>query len=239
MRPILSVRKLSTGYGKKQVLFDVNLDLVPGEILLLTGGNGSGKSTLLKAIYGLLSPWNTDGEIHFCPDPNGSAVQTKPASLNLPKGLGYLPQKNAVFEDLTLEDNLRLAGHTLRDQKEFASRRSEVLGVLPALQSLLCHKPEKMSGGERQMVALAMVLLHRPRLLLLDEPLAGLDSDNLHSLAEIIRGIHQRNGLALIIVEHRVTEFANLAHRTMRLHLGAVAEHQTQPEILGEGPVFR
>ena len=65
MAPILSVRNLSTGYGKKQVLFDVSLDVMPGEILLITGGNGSGKSTLLKAIYGLLPPWNADAEIMF------------------------------------------------------------------------------------------------------------------------------------------------------------------------------
>ena len=90
MQPILSVRNLSTGYGKKQVLFDVSLDVMPGEILLITGGNGSGKSTLLKAIYGLLAPWNDDAEITFRPDPNGPALNTRPAHLNLSKGLDSL-----------------------------------------------------------------------------------------------------------------------------------------------------
>ena len=177
MTPILSVRNLSTGYGKKQVLFDVSLDVMPGEILLITGGNGSGKSTLLKAIYGMLSPWNAEGKIVFQPDPNGPALNTQSATHNLRRGLAYLPQKNAVFDDLTVEDNLRLAGHTLR--------RSQGILPLAATKSsrpslcciaLLHRKPEKMSGGERQMTALAMVLLHHPKLLILDEPTAGLDS---------------------------------------------------------------
>lgn len=237
MAPILSVRNLSTGYGKKQVLFDVSLDVMPGEILLITGGNGSGKSTLLKAIYGLLPSWNTDAEILFHPDPDGPARTSQQPSLNLRNGLAYLPQKNAVFDDLTVEDNLRLAGHTLPNGKEFAARREEVLASLPAVQPFLRRKPEKMSGGERQMVALAMVLLHRPRLLLLDEPLAGLDSNNLHLLAGIIREIHQQRGLALIIVEHRVAEFAALVHRTLRFRLGVIADNQLQPEQLGGSPV--
>jgi len=236
MTSILSVRNLSTGYGKKQVLFDVSLDVMPGEILLITGGNGSGKSTLLKAIYGLLPPWNADAEIIFRPAPEGPPINTQQPTLNLRNGLAYLPQKNAVFDDLIVEDNLRLAGHTLPNGKEFATRRDEALASLPTLKPLLRRKPEKMSGGERQMVALAMVLLHQPRLLLLDEPLAGLDSNNLHLLAGIIRGIHQQRGLALIVVEHRVTEFATLAHRTLRFRLGVIVGNKPQRERHGESP---
>jgi branched-chain amino acid transport system ATP-binding protein len=237
MHPILTVRNLSTGYGKKQVLFNVSLDVMPAEILLITGGNGSGKSTLLKAIYGLLPAWNAEAEITFRCDPNGPPLNTQPPSLNLRNGLAYLPQKNAVFDDLTVEDNLRLAGHTLPNGKEFTTRRNEVLATLPVLPPLLRRKPEKMSGGERQMAALAMVLLHRPRLLLMDEPLAGLDSNNLHLIAGIIRGVHQQRGLALIIVEHRVTEFAALAHRTLHFRLGVIAENMPHPERLGESPI--
>lgn len=220
MAPILSVRNLSTGYGKKQVLFDVRLDVMPGEILLITGGNGSGKSTLLKAIYGLLPPWNADAEIVFRPNPDGPALNTQPATFNLSKGLAYLPQKNAVFDDLTVEDNLRLAGHTLRDHGEFAARRDEVLASLPALNPLLRRKPEKMSGGERQMVALGMVLLHRPKLLLLDEPTAGLDALNAELVLKTLGGANADKGLPLVVVEHRRHECAALGGRLVRLRLG-------------------
>ncbi len=226
MAPILSVRNLSTGYGKKQVLFDVSLDVMPGEILLITGGNGSGKSTLLKAIYGLLPPWNADAEISFRPDPNGPALDTQPATLNLSNGLAYLPQKNAVFDDLTVEDNLRLAGHMLRNGKEFAAHRDEVLASLPALRSLRGRKPEKMSGGERQIVALAMVMLNRPRLLLLDEPLAGLDAARAGGFLENLEKINDKQGVTLILVEHRILETSSLAFNHLHLSQGTLSLKQ-------------
>lgn len=220
--PILSVRNLSTGYGKKQVLFDVSMDVMPGEIVLITGGNGSGKSTLLKAIYGLLPAWNADAEILYRPEQNGAAINTSTATSNLAQGLAYLPQKNAVFDDLTVEDNLRLAGHILRDNKEFANRRDEVLAALPALATLLKRKPEKMSGGERQMVALGMVLLHRPKLLLLDEPLAGLDTEKLNLLMSTINEIRLRQEITLIMVEHRKAEITT-DYILVNFQLGKIA----------------
>lgn len=222
MTPILTVRNLSTGYGKKQVLFDVSLDVMPGEILLITGGNGSGKSTLLKAIYGLLPPWNADAEILFRPDINGSAVSTRTPTHNLVQGLAYLPQKNAVFDDLTVEDNLNLAGHILRDRQEFSSRRDEVLASHPALVPLLKRKPDKMSGGERQMVALGMVLLHRPKLLLLDEPTAGLSECVLLLMCNAIERLVS-NGTSIVVIEHRVGLIIDIAHRSATLQLGHIS----------------
>jgi len=222
MTPILTVRNLSTGYGKKQVLFNVSLDVMPGEILLITGGNGSGKSTLLKAIYGLLPAWNADAEIIFHPNPDGPALSTQPATLNLSKGLAYLPQKNAVFDDLTVEDNLRLAGHTLRDGKEFAARRQGVLATLPVLTPLLRRRPEKMSGGERQMTALAMVLLHRPKLLLLDEPTAGLAEDLALATCTIMEKVQATLGASVVFVEHRIELVKPTASRTLSLRLGQI-----------------
>jgi branched-chain amino acid transport system ATP-binding protein len=221
--PLLSVRNLSTGYGKRQVLFDVSLDVIPGEILLITGGNGSGKSTLLKAIYGLLAPWNSDAEIIFRPVPEGPAISTLQPVFNLQNGLGYLPQKNAVFDNLSVEDNLRLAGHTLSHGKEFTTRRSEVLVFLPALKPILLRKPEKMSGGERQMVALAMVLLHRPKLLLLDEPTAGLDLAHRHEIETVLEQLSLNHSVALLWIEHGVATTSLRTKRLLRLNRGKIA----------------
>lgn len=227
MTPILSVQHLSTGYGKKQVLFDVSLDVMPGEILLITGGNGSGKSTLLKVIYGLLPAWNADAEIIFRPDPNGPAIRTTPPHENLHRALAYLPQKNAVFDDLTVEDNLRLSGDSLSDCKTFATRREEVLESLPAVRPLLRRKPEKMSGGERQVVALGMLLLHRPRLVMLDEPTAGLDSAHLAAVTAILQQLKKAWQITLIVVEHRSDADVSLADRTCTMRLGRLVETTT------------
>lgn len=220
MSPILSVRNLSTGYGKKQVLFGVNFDVMPGEVLIITGGNGSGKSTLLKAIYGLLSPWNADAEIVFRPNSDGPILSTARATLNLSQGLAYLPQKNAVFDDLSVEDNLRLAGDSLPDRLTFSERCGDVMDAFPALREQLRRKPGNMSGGERQMVALAIVLLHRPKILLLDEPTAGLDAPNANAVLSALRESHARRQLSLVVVEHRQYECAALGGRICRMRLG-------------------
>ncbi len=237
MAPILSVQNLSTGYGKKQVLFDVNLDVMPGEIVLITGGNGSGKSTLFKAIYGLVPPWNANAKIVFRPDPERANLTTSPSTLNLSKGLAYLPQMNSVFADLTVEDNLRLAGYALNDRHKFAERRDKIMAAIPALNALLYRKPEKMSGGERQMLALAMVLLHRPKLLLLDEPTAGLSPDNRELIIALFQQI-VRNSLTrnLLIVEHRITSRPEWVTRVARMQFGRLAirfpaDLRTTPDI--------
>lgn len=230
MTALLSICNLSTGYGKRQVLFDVSLDVWPGETLLISGGNGSGKSTLLKAIYGLLIPWNTEAKICFRLEDH-RVVGTHPPTRNLMKGLGYLPQKNAVFDDLTSEDNLRLSGHILRDAQEFSARRTEVLDYLPMLGPSLGRKPETFSGGERQILALAMLMLHRPRLLLLDEPIVGLDDKNSQIILESLKAIQRKTSLTLIVVEHRQQECALLEGRGCLMTLGRLGGDLIKSEI--------
>src|SRR5213592_681843 len=104
---MLRLENISTGYGKKQVLFDVSFEVTKGDIVLLAGSNGSGKSTLLKTIYGMLQQWN-NGQIFF----NGENITGKSSSLLLKKGLMYIPQRNNLFEDLTVRENLQMAGLT-------------------------------------------------------------------------------------------------------------------------------
>ena len=224
MQPILSIRNLCSGYGKKQVLFGVDLDVAAGEFLLVTGGNGSGKSSLLRAIYGLLPAWNADAEIIFKPDPNGPGFNTKPPSLNLSKGLAFVPQKNAVFDYLTVEDNLGLGGQSLGSRAIYRARRDQVLDSIEVLRPLLSRMPETLSGGERQIVAMAIVLLHQPKLLLLDEPLAGLDEKNLQLLVDLIRVLWRTHNLTVLIVEHRITELSPLSNRTISLNFGQIVQ---------------
>lgn len=231
MDSILTVRHLSAGYDTKQVLFDVNVDVLRGEFLVVTGGNGSGKSTLLKSIYGIICPWNQDAEIVFRPDTGGPPLRTTPPSENLRHGLAYLPQKNAVFDGLTVEDNLRISGDSLRKRNEFAVRRDEVLSFLPMLQPLLRRKPEQTSGGERQLVGLAMLLIHRPKLLLLDEPLVGLANDPSEIVLKILRTRCELFGTSVVLVEHRIGDVACLAHRIVNLRLGRIEPSESIRQV--------
>lgn len=213
---MLKVENISTGYGKKQVLFDVSFEVKQGEIVLLAGSNGSGKSTLLKAIYGMLPQWN-NGQIIF----DGENITGKPTAALLKKGLLYIPQKNNLFEDLTVKENLEMAGLTL-DQRTLQQRIENALSIFTALVPHLLRTPMKLSGGERQLLTLAMATLHQPKMILVDEPFTGLSPQNITFVIEILLALNRENGITLLIVEHRVKESSPMANRIIGLKLGKV-----------------
>ncbi len=211
---MLKVENISTGYGKKQVLFDVSFEVKQGEIVLLAGSNGSGKSTLLKAIYGMLPQWN-NGQIIF----DGENITGKPTATLLKKGLLYIPQKNNLFEDLTVKENLEMVGLTL-DQQTLQQRVENALSIFTALVPHLHRAPMKLSGGERQLLTLAMATLHQPKMILVDEPINGLSSQNTTFVIENLRTLNEKAGVTLLLVEHRVKECSLIANRVIGLKLG-------------------
>ncbi len=191
----LKVENISSGYGKKQVLFDIFFEVKPGEIVLLTGGNGSGKSTVLKCIYSLLPLWQ--GQVSF----EGHRTDTRRPSDLIRKGMVYIPQKDFCFENLTVEENLKIAGNLL-PKKELRERIDEVYETLN-LKPFRKRKPFNLSGGEKKLLALGMCLIHEPKLILFDEPLAGIDEKNSGRILEIFNSIFKNPKLAVIIVEHK------------------------------------
>ncbi|MBL0083887.1 MAG: ATP-binding cassette domain-containing protein [Saprospiraceae bacterium] len=213
---MLKVENISTGYGKKQVLFDVSFEVKQGEIVLLAGSNGSGKSTLLKAIYGMLPQWN-NGQIIF----DGENIIGNPTAALLEKGLLFIPQKNNLFEDLTVKENLEMAGLTL-NQKTLQQRIENALSIFTALVPHLHRTPMKLSGGERQLLTLAMATLHQPKMILVDEPLTGLSPQNITFVVENMIDLNHKSGITLLIVEHRVKEAIRIAKRVISLKFGRV-----------------
>ncbi|KAA6301437.1 MAG: High-affinity branched-chain amino acid transport ATP-binding protein LivF [Candidatus Ordinivivax streblomastigis] len=213
---MLKVEHLTTGYGKKQVLTDVSFEVGCGEIVLLTGGNGSGKSTILKCIYGLLKPWNEDGKIIF----EGEDITGKHASEMIRKGIVYMPQKKNVFEEFTVEENL-LTSADIYSKSEAKERIKKVFEWLPVLETLRKRTPYHMSGGERQLLAFGNVLVHEPKLVLLDEPFAGVDAGNSEVLAESIKKLNEK-GVCFVVVEHKKEWFEKLKLNEIKLELGTI-----------------
>jgi branched-chain amino acid transport system ATP-binding protein len=213
---LLKVENISTGYGKKQVLFDVSFEVKQGEIVLLAGSNGSGKSTLLKAIYGILPQWS-HGKIFF----DRLDITGKSTSNLLKEGLLYIPQKDNLFEGLTVKENLEMAGLTI-EHKLLQRRMKNTLSIFTTLVPHLNRIPMKLSGGERQMLALAMATLHLPKMILLDEPFIGLSSQNINLVAEIMKNLNEKSGVTLLIIEQRVKECSTIADRVIGLKLGKV-----------------
>jgi len=212
---ILSVEHINTGYDKKQVLFDINFDIKQGECVLFVGSNGSGKSTLFKAIYRILDLWDKNGKIVY----NDENIEKLKTHQLIKKGIVYIPQKNELFEDLTVLENLELSILHLNNKKDSKDRIETVLEQIPTLKQKLKQDVNNLSGGERKLLSLAMALLNKPTVLLYDEPLSGLSTENIKVLVNHLRHIKE-NGTTLLLIEHRIKELLPLSDRVIGLKLG-------------------
>ena len=212
---ILKVENISSGYGKKQVLYDVSFEVNEGEIVLLTGGNGSGKSTILKCIYGLLPLWN--GEIYF----EGEKITGLKTSDLIKKGLVYIPQKNNYFENLTVHENLEVSG-SIYSKTEIKKKIENVYKNFNKLAELKKRTPFSLSGGERQLLAFGMALVHKPKLILFDEPLAGMDAKNREVIFDNILQLNEKQKITFFTIEHTKYFPDNFLNNEINLYLGKI-----------------
>ena len=213
---MLIVEHITTGYGKKQVLTDVSFSIEKGDIVLLSGGNGSGKSTVLKTIYGLLKPWTPDGKIIF----EGKEITALPVSTMIGRGIVYMPQKKNVFEDFTIEENL-LVSAGIYPKQEARERTDKVFEILPKLKTIRKRTPFHLSGGEKQLLAFGNVLVHSPKLILLDEPFAGMDISNSEILKNCIEDLNKKT-ITFVVVEHKRQLMEDVVNKEIELELGTI-----------------
>lgn len=214
---LLQVQNLVAGYGKKQILNGVSLEVGSAEIVALIGHNGAGKSTLLKAVFGMIPMWK--GQLHF----DGKTMESTTPQELLGQGVAYVPQGNRVFTDLLVKENLEVAGITLSGKIEINEGIEKVLIWFPALRDLLKRRAGTLSGGEKQMLALANGLITSPKLLLLDEPSLGLAPPLVSEALQRIKNISQNKGVTILIVEQKVREVLKIAHRVYVLRNGSVS----------------
>jgi branched-chain amino acid transport system ATP-binding protein len=212
---MLQVEQLETGYGKKQVLFGLSLEVRQGETVAIIGPNGAGKSTVLKAVCGLIQPWK--GEIRF----EGELLNGSTPAKNVRRGITFAPQGNRVFPDMTVMENLEIGGCQLPKQ-ELWTRIEHVLDMFPILRERPKQVAGKLSGGEQQMVALARALIPKPKLLMLDEPSLGLSPGVVKDVFERIQTISRETGISILIVEQKVREVLDVCNRVYSLKLGKV-----------------
>jgi urea transport system ATP-binding protein len=197
---MLEVRGLNVAYGESQVLWDVSLDVPPGTVVCLMGRNGVGKTTLLKAVMGLL-PARSGGIRFDAAELTGRRPEERAA-----RGIGYVPQGREIFANLTVQENLRmgLLGRAGNGHAREALER--VYELFPKLPALLGRKGGVLSGGEQQQLAIARVLLGRPKLLLMDEPTEGIQPSVIIQIEEAIERI-KAQGISVLLVEQYL-EFA-------------------------------
>jgi branched-chain amino acid transport system ATP-binding protein len=205
MTPVLSATGVVAGYGgADEILKGVDFSIAPGEIACIIGPNGAGKSTLLKAIAGLLIPKH--GTVSLAGDDITGQLPRDIAR----RGLAYVPQEHNIFATLSVRENLEMGSYLETDGIE--ARIAQAFARFPVLGSKRRHAARTLSGGERQMLAMAMAMVVEPRVLLLDEPSAGLSPVAAEALFDAIVEIN-RDGLAIGMVEQNASEALAISHR--------------------------
>jgi branched-chain amino acid transport system ATP-binding protein len=214
---MLEVRGIDIAYGAFEVLHKVDIAVGERRIVGLFGHNGAGKSSLLKGIYGLLPV--RAGRVTF----DGHDTTNERPFERAARGIRLMPQEGNVFRSLTVEDNLRLGALRLAgDATVHAARFENVYGTFPILRERRRQRASVLSGGERQMLALSIALMTRPKLLLLDEPSAGLAPFLVQRMFEMIRVIRDRFGMAVLLVEQNVNEALRIVDEACVLEEGRV-----------------
>jgi branched-chain amino acid transport system ATP-binding protein len=223
---ILQVDKLSAGYGRSRVLFDLSLTAGRQGAVAILGRNGVGKSTLLKTLAGEIRPMG--GTIRF----DGTEAQEEPMERRARRGLGYVPQEQAVFARMTVRENLLLGAISQKDK----SGIDYVLDFFPKLAQRLGQTAGTLSGGERKMLAIGRALLGRPRLLMLDEPTEGVWIGVIGEIADRLRQLARE--MSVILVEQHielaleVADYAYVMDRGQVALQGSADEIRTDPQLL-------
>ena len=210
---MLSLSNVSAAYGGFQALFGVSLEVNAGESVAVIGPNGAGKTTLLRVISKLIDP--TSGGISF----EGQTLVDVPAYDVVGRGIAHVPENRRLFPRLTVEENLRMGAFTSR--RTFDEKRDVVFGLFPRLKERRDQPAGTLSGGEQQMCAIGRALMSGPKLLLLDEPSAGLAPVVVQSIFELVRKICAE-GYTVLIVEQNIRQVLKVVTRAYLLEAGRI-----------------
>ncbi|MBX9589862.1 MAG: ABC transporter ATP-binding protein [Hyphomonadaceae bacterium] len=221
---LLSLKSVRAGYGSADIIQGVDLNVVPAETVALLGPNGAGKSTLLKAIAGVARV--SSGSVTF----DGQSLTALSPAERAAAGVAFLPQDRNVFRTLSVAENLAVSAWGCADA---AARIEEVLRLLPNLSALMRKPAGRLSGGQRQMVALAMALMARPRILLVDEPTAGLSPRLVGETLDLLLGLAQA-GLGILIVEQNARAALTRVQRALILVDGKVVRSGAASDLAAE-----
>lgn len=227
---MLKLERLESGYGDSMVLRGVNLEVRPGQVVCLMGRNGVGKTTLMKSIMGLLKC--RSGKLSF----EGKDLTSAPPERRAKAGIGYVPQGREIFSQLTVEDNLLLGLEAGRPRKRSVPER--VYDMFPVLKEMLHRRGGDLSGGQQQQLAIARALVSEPKLLLLDEPMEGIQPNVVMQIESVIESIKATRSTAVLLVEQSLEFATAIADYYYVVDRGVIVD-EGDPAKLGEEEVRR
>ncbi|MGH2740504.1 MAG: ABC transporter ATP-binding protein [Actinomycetota bacterium] len=240
MKQILELDGVEMGFGANKVLHGVSLSIEEGRVASLLGLNGAGKSVTLSCISGLFRPWKGDVRL------DGKSVLGLAPEERVGHGLAHVPQNRAVFPNLTVEQNLRVGAYTVKDDAKYRAGLERVYAVFPVLRERRRQLAGTMSGGEQGMLAVGRALMSDPRLILIDEPSAGLAPAAIKKIFEVIKQVNEA-GVTVLLVEQNITFALEITERVFLMQKGAIvldSTIETLPDpsklldLLGVGAVY-
>jgi branched-chain amino acid transport system ATP-binding protein len=220
----LSLADVSAGYGSFEALFGVSLEVRLGEAVGVIGPNGAGKTTLMRVISGLLTPRR--GSIGFA----GRSLSSLPAHAILAAGIAHVPENRRLFPRLTVEENLRMGAFIPAARRHYGERLAWIYELFPRLKERRHQPAGTMSGGEQQMCAIGRALMSKPKILLMDEPSAGLAPLVVDQVFELVRRI-RGEGFTVLIVEQNVQQVLDVVDRAYLLESGHIRLSGDAPEL--------
>src|SRR6202158_4962626 len=212
---MLELKSIDAGYGSFQALFGVNLEVKAGEAVGVIGPNGAGKTTLMRVISGLIRP--SKGAIAM----QGTDVLATPPHRIVSLGIAHVPENRRLFPRLTVDDNLKMGAFMPDARAQYAERLEFVFDLFPRMKERRSQMAGTMSGGEQQMCAIGRALMSHPKLLLLDEPSAGLAPVVVQQVFDLVRRI-RAEGLTVLIVEQNVQQVLEIVDRAYLLEVGSI-----------------
>ena len=227
---MLELRSVRAGYGTFQALFDVSLEVRAGEAVGVIGPNGAGKTTLMRVVSGMIRP--TAGTIVM----EGVDLVTTPAHRIVALGMAHVPESRRLFAGMTVEENLRMGGFMPAARPKFRERLEFVYELFPRLRERRRQRAGSMSGGEQQMCAIGRALMSEPRLLLLDEPSAGLAPVIVEMVFDLVKRI-RAIGVTVLIVEQNVQQVLRVVDRAYLLKTGSIRASGTAAELLASDTI--
>jgi branched-chain amino acid transport system ATP-binding protein len=228
---VLELRKVSTRYGAVQVLWDISLEIHPGELVCLLGGNASGKSTTMKTIMGLVHPFQ--GEVLF----KGNHIHHLTPAEIVKTGIAPVLESRRIFPEMTIYENLLMGAYTRSDNEEIRKDIEKIYEQFPVLFERRKQMGGTLSGGEQQMLAMARALLARPQVMVMDEPSMGLSPVFVEKTFELIQDLNHR-GIAILLVEQNANMALAIANRGYVLQNGHIVLNDSAQNLVNN-PMMR
>jgi urea ABC transporter ATP-binding protein UrtE len=222
---MLTIDRLSAGYGRIPILFEVSFSVATGEFVGILGHNGMGKTTLPRSLMGYIPA--TGGHVTF----DGTDITRLPPNQRARRGIGFVPQGREIFPSLSVAENLRMG--CLLSKTDEASTIREVLEIFPRLKRLIDRPGGALSGGEQQLLALARCLCGNPKLILLDEPTEGIQPSIIDEIIDTLHELRRRRELTVVLVEQNLHCISSLSQRVLIIQKGSITQ-EVAPEAVSD-----